>query len=46
MAVACGGDGDDDDKGMREKYNLLHKRFPKLGALHIVVLVCFAKGGG
>ena len=25
-----------------EKYNLLHEGFSKLGALHMVVLVCFA----
>ena len=29
-----------------EKYNLLHEGFPKLGALHTVVLVCFAQGVG
>ena len=27
-----------------EKYNLLHEGFPKLGAPHTVVLVCFASG--
>ena len=27
----------------RENYNLLHEGFPKLGALHIV-LVCFVQG--
>jgi hypothetical protein len=26
-----------------EKYNLLHERFPKLGAPLMVVLVCFAQ---
>jgi len=34
-----GGDGDGE---RREKYNLLHEGFPKLGAPHTVVLVCFA----
>ena len=29
-----------------EKINLLHKGFPKLGAPHTVVLVCFAQGVG
>ena len=29
-----------------EKSNLLHERFPKLGAPHTVVLVCFAQGVG
>ena len=29
-----------------EKYNLLHEGFPKLGAPHTVVLVCFAQGVG
>jgi hypothetical protein len=29
----------------RRKYNLLHERFPKLGAPLMVVLVCFAHGG-
>jgi hypothetical protein len=29
-----------------EKYNLLHERFPKLGAPLTVVLVCFAQGVG
>ena len=29
-----------------EKSNLLHEGFPKLGALHTVVLVCFAQGVG
>ena len=29
-----------------EKSNLLHERFLKLGALLIVVLVCFAQGVG
>ena len=29
-----------------EKYNLLHEGFPKLGAPHMVVLVCFAQGVG
>ena len=29
-----------------EKSNLLHDEFPKLGALHTVVLVCFAQGVG
>ena len=28
--------------GGGEKSNLLHERFPKLGAPHTVVLVCFA----
>ena len=41
-----GGDGDDDGEGKREKYNLLHEGFPKLGAPHTVVLVCFAQGVG
>jgi hypothetical protein len=27
-----------------EKYNLLHERFPKLGAPLTVVLVCFTQG--
>ena len=35
-----GGDGDGDDE--EGKYNLLHEGFPKLGAPHTVVLVCFA----
>ena len=39
-----GGDGD--GEGRREKYNLLHEGFFKLGALHTVVLVCFAQGVG
>ena len=47
MAVACGGDGDgDDDEGRKEKYNLLHEGFPKLGAPHTVVLVCFVQRVG
>jgi hypothetical protein len=29
-----------------EKYNLLHERFPKLGAPFTVILVCFAQGIG
>ena len=29
-----------------EKINLLHEGFPKLGAPHTVVLVCFAQGVG
>jgi hypothetical protein len=29
-----------------EKYNLLHERFPKLGAPFTIVLVCFAQGIG
>ena len=29
-----------------EKSNLLHERFPKLGAPLMVVLVCFAQGVG
>jgi hypothetical protein len=29
-----------------EKYNLLHERFPKLGAPLTVVLVCFVQGVG
>jgi hypothetical protein len=29
-----------------EKYNLLHERFPKLGAPLTVVLVCFSHGVG
>ena len=29
-----------------EKSNLLHERFPKLGAPLTVVLVCFAQGVG
>ena len=29
-----------------EKSNLLHEGFPKLGAPHMVVLVCFAQGVG
>jgi len=29
-----------------EKSNLLYERFPKLGAPHTVVLVCFAQGVG
>ena len=29
-----------------EKYNLLHEGFPKLGALHTVVLVCLAQEVG
>ena len=41
-----GGDGDDDGKGRREKYNLLHEWFSKLGAFYTVVLVCFAQGVG
>ena len=38
-----GGDG---DEGRREKYNLLHEGFSKLGAPHKVVLVCFAQWVG
>ena len=41
-----GGDGDSDGEGRREKYNLLYEGFPKLGALHTLVLVCFAQGVG
>ena len=40
-AGQCGGDGDDE---RRRKFNLLHERFPKLGALLTVVLLCFAQG--
>jgi len=40
------GGSDDDGEGRREKYNLLHEGFPKLGALFTVVLVCFAQGVG
>jgi len=29
-----------------EKYNLLHEGFLKLGAPHMLVLVCFAQGVG
>ena len=29
-----------------EEYNLLHEGFPKKGAPHMVVLVCFAQGVG
>ena len=40
-----GGDGGgDNDEGRREKYNLLHEGFFKLGASLMVVLVCFVKG--
>ena len=42
-----GGDGGgDNDEGRREKYNLLHEGFPKLGAPLTVALVCFAQGVG
>ena len=33
-----GGDGE----GRRERYNLVHEGFPKLGAPHTVVLMYFA----
>ena len=39
-----GGDGD--GEGRREKYHLLHDGFPKLGAPHMIVLVCFAQRVG
>ena len=29
-----------------EKYNLLHEGFPKLGASHMVVLVCYTQRVG
>ena len=33
-------------EGKKEKYNLLHEVFLRLGAPHTVVLVCFVQGVG
>ena len=42
-----GGNGSGDDgEGRREKYNLLHEVFLRLGAPHTVVLVCFVQWVG
>ena len=37
-----GGDDGGDGEGRRERYNLVHEGFPKLGAPHTVVLMYFA----